>query len=128
MPKDAAIHKAAYKGDAGTVEDLLDSKVDVNTKGAQNRSPLHRAVGKGHNEVVQLLIERKAQLDSKDSGGLEPLHWAALFGLVATGGILVTAGGNVDAQVIQLESCASVHACSFPASAVDLWIFDMNIY
>ena len=43
MPKDGPIHKAAYKGDAGTVEDLLDSKVDVNVKGAQNRSPLHRA-------------------------------------------------------------------------------------
>ena len=35
MPKDSNLHKAAYKGDVGTVEDLLEQGEDVNSRGAQ---------------------------------------------------------------------------------------------
>lgn len=68
MPQDTNLHKAAYKGDIGTVEDLLSSGDDVNARGAQQRTPLHRAVGKGHNNVVQLLVSKGAQPDLVDQG------------------------------------------------------------
>ena len=85
-------------GDVGAVEELLDSGEDVNTLGAQNRTPLHRAVGKGHNPVVQLLIQKGADLNLTDGGGLTALHWAALFGLVQTAQILCEAHADINAQ------------------------------
>ena len=60
-------------GDLASVEDLLAQGEDVNSRGAQNRTPLHRAVGKGHNAVVQQLIRQGADLSLIDQGGLTPL-------------------------------------------------------
>lgn len=60
-------------GDLASVEDLLAQGEDVNSRGAQNRTPLHRAVGKGHNAVVQQLIRSGADLSLLDQGGLTPL-------------------------------------------------------
>jgi ankyrin repeat protein len=73
MPKDTNLHKAALKGDVGTVQDLLDNGDDVNCRGAENRTPLHRAVGKGNTEVVQLLLSRNADVTLRDNGGMTPL-------------------------------------------------------
>lgn len=60
-------------GDLASVEDLLAQGEDVNSRGAQNRTPLHRAVGKGHNAVVQQLIRQGADISLIDQGGLTPL-------------------------------------------------------
>lgn len=89
MPVDTNLHKAAYKGDTNTVEDLLDAGDDINCRGAQSRTPLHRAVGKGHDNTVAVLLNRGADVNMVDGGGLSPLHWAALFGLVKTAQLLV---------------------------------------
>ncbi len=70
---------------------LNDDPESINVRGAQQRTPLHRAVGKGHNHIVNLLIEKKADFSIVDGGGLTALHWAALFGLVDTGRLLVRA-------------------------------------
>eukprot|EP00808_Paulinella_micropora_P023539 g54881.t1 len=104
MPKDTPLHKAAYKGETDKCEELINSGVSVNVKGAQNRTPLHRAVGKGHDPCVQLLIDRKADLSLTDGGGLTALHWAALFGLCDTGAILVKGGAEVNAQAVSGET------------------------
>jgi ankyrin repeat protein len=85
-------------GDIATVEDLLSAGDDVNARGAQQRTPLHRAVGKGHNAVVTLLVAKGASPDLVDQGGLTALHWAALFGLVDTGKILMSASSDINAQ------------------------------
>jgi ankyrin repeat protein len=65
---------ARCAGDLASVEDLLAQGEDVNSRGAQNRTPLHRAVGKGHNGVVRLLIQKGADLSLLDQGGLTPLY------------------------------------------------------
>jgi len=112
MPQDTPLHKAAYKGEVETCQELLEDQTSnpVNCRGAQNRTPLHRAVGKGHNEVVKLLIEKKADLSLVDSGGLTALHWAALFGLVDTGKILYDNGASVDAPTKSGET--PLHLCA----------------
>ena len=90
---------------------IADGEFDVNSRGAQNRTPLHRAVGKGHDSVVECLIEMKADLTLVDFGGLTALHWAALFGLVETGRLLYE--GNPDTLDVQTKSGETpLHLCA----------------
>jgi len=110
MPKDTNLHKAAYKGEVNTVEELLDQGDDVNCRGAQQRTPLHRAVGKGHNAVIEVLIKRGADVNLVDGGGLTPMHWAALFGLVSTGEILQKATADLNIQTKSGET--ALHLCA----------------
>jgi ankyrin repeat protein len=63
----------ACLGEENAVIELLDAGDDVNSRGAQNRTPLHRAVGKGHNKVVKILVDRGADVNLTDGGGLTSL-------------------------------------------------------
>jgi len=110
MPQDTNLHKAAYKGDRGGVEDALEAGEDVNARGAQNRTALHRAVGREHNEVVEFLIDKGAEINAVDGGGLSPLHWSALFGLKGTAEILVGAKADIDSQTKSGET--PLHFCA----------------
>eukprot|EP00924_Labyrinthula_sp_SR-Ha-C_P000240 maker-scaffold_25-snap-gene-1.40-mRNA-1 protein AED:0.43 eAED:0.44 QI:0/0/0/1/1/1/3/0/164 len=81
MPKDTALHKAAHQGETSTVEELIKSgEIDVNAKGAQDRTALHRACGGNHIECIDLLISLGANKDQADKAGRTPLHWAAIGG------------------------------------------------
>ena len=46
-------------GKTDEIEDCLKDGVDVNLKGAQNRTPLHRAVGGGYDESVEVRHQRE---------------------------------------------------------------------
>jgi ankyrin repeat protein len=99
------------------VVELLEQGDDVNCRGAQMRTPLHRAVGKGHNSCVEVLIKHNADLNLVDGGGLTPLHWAALFGLVETGKLLVNANPDSAATKADLNICTKagetpLHLCA----------------
>jgi ankyrin repeat protein len=52
------------------------------------------------------------------TGGLTPLHWAAMFGLVSTGEILIAAKAPIDAQSNSGET--SLHLCAEKGNVVCL--------
>ena len=89
----------AYKGQLGGVFGELDEGVNVDVRGAQDRTPLHRAVGGNNSDIVAALIERGANVNLSDKGGKTPLHWAAIVGSVECGTVLFRQGDcDLDAR------------------------------
>lgn len=69
--------EAAFRGQVDAVGLLLDSGIDIETRGDTDGTALHHASNRGHADVVALLIERGADIEAvsamTDSG---PLGWA----------------------------------------------------
>jgi ankyrin repeat protein len=76
--KAEALWEAARKGDATTVEKLLDEGVDVNTKYRYGATALSYACDRGHVEVVKVLLAHGADVNVEDTFyHATPLSWAA---------------------------------------------------
>ncbi|KAK0707371.1 hypothetical protein B0H67DRAFT_685700 [Lasiosphaeris hirsuta] len=68
-----ALHQAAYYNSAGVVKKLLDAGFDVNSRTADNTTPLQAAVAGAHmftrskerTQVVKLLLERGADVNAE---------------------------------------------------------------
>lgn len=81
MPKDTQLHKAANQGDVDQCRRIIEEgEVEVNARGAQERTALHRAVGGDHLACAQTLVELGADKSMQDKAGRSPLHWAAIGG------------------------------------------------
>jgi hypothetical protein len=71
---------AAEHGDLGTVNRLLDQKVDPDTFDPRlGRAPLHVAALNGHAEVVAALLRHHARIELVDAAGYTPLGYAAFI-------------------------------------------------
>ncbi|HWT02017.1 MAG TPA: ankyrin repeat domain-containing protein [Pyrinomonadaceae bacterium] len=69
--------EAARKGDAATVQALLDKGADVNAKFRYGTTALFKAAERGHTEVVKLLLARGADPSVKDTFyGATAMTWA----------------------------------------------------
>jgi ankyrin repeat protein len=94
------IHRAAYQGDAATVEAELQRGVDVDApldlKATYVGTPLWLAA-RGKPEVVSMLIDAGADVQVQGINGERPLHVAAEFGRVDVIALLLEAGAEVDA-------------------------------
>jgi Ankyrin repeats (3 copies) len=76
--KAEALWEAARKGDATTVEKLLDQGVDVNTKYRYGATALSYACDRGNLEVVKVLLAHGADVNVEDTFyHATPLTWAA---------------------------------------------------
>jgi uncharacterized protein len=72
-----ALHFAAFKGDAKTVEVLLASSgVNVDAKNRSGGSPLFVAARRGHLPVVKLLIAKGADFHLRDKDGKTVLSYS----------------------------------------------------
>lgn len=60
---------AACQGDAGGVEELLRSGVDVDSIDLDGRTALHISACEGQGEVVRLLLDWKANINARDRWG-----------------------------------------------------------
>ena len=69
--------EAARKGDAATVQSLLDRGADVNARFRYGTTALFKAAERGHTEVVKLLLARGADVSVKDTFyGATAMTWA----------------------------------------------------
>jgi len=74
----SALHLAAWEGHLSCVELLLDRSADINSRGADDSTPLIWAAWKGRLACVRLLLDRGADLNLKDNKyGKIALDWGS---------------------------------------------------
>jgi ankyrin repeat protein len=72
----AAVRRAAELGDIARLQFLLDRGADINSRDADNRSPLMLAVIHRRAKVVDLLLTHGADANAADRSGTTPLQAA----------------------------------------------------
>lgn len=72
------IHLAAFEGNGGAVELLLDAGAAIDSHGEEGvaPTPLFIAAGEGKTEIVRLLIEKGADINDGDKRGRSPFQIA----------------------------------------------------
>jgi hypothetical protein len=73
---EAALSYASWSGQAETVELLIRSGADVNTRNNGNSTPLFHAAGDRHTDVAKLLIVNGAKVNATNDKGETPLDSA----------------------------------------------------
>ena len=89
------LFKAAYEGEAETLQRLLDKdKYDVDFRSEYGQTPLYTATLNNHPECMRKLIRAGAKLNLVDDDGWTALMAAAAFGESKLIRILLEAGAN----------------------------------
>ncbi|KAK9068513.1 hypothetical protein SSX86_012627 [Deinandra increscens subsp. villosa] len=89
---------AATKGEARTLNRVLEVGAVINGQDQHGWTALHRASFKGHIDVVRLLIEKGVNVDSRDEDGYTALHCAVESGNIDVLELLVKKGADVKAR------------------------------
>ena len=93
----SSIWTAARKGDAQTVQDLLQQSPELlEAKAPTSLTPLHEAARAGRLQVVQLLLKKGAALDVQALGGVTPLYFASYGGHTPVVKALLDAGAKLN--------------------------------
>jgi len=96
----ALLLDAAYEGDLGVVQSLLDQGGDINTRNDKLETLLDLAVCAGKVEMVRLLLERGAEVDPRDDFEWTPLHAAARYRHLGILRVLIDHGANLESRDI----------------------------
>ena len=94
VPRGAAVHAAARKGDDAVVRALLDAGADKDLANNDGATPLFIAAHDGHDAIVRTLLGAGADKDRASNDGYTPLMAAAAFGHVEVARVLLAAGAN----------------------------------
>ena len=89
-----ALHLAASKGHADTVELLLDAKANIEAENQYGQRALHIAALKGHVNIVKLLLARGAKVNRTNDFGVTPLETAKFKGHAEIVKMLQAAGAK----------------------------------
>ena len=93
------IHYASNSDLLQIVKYLIENrKVDLNTKGYFERTPLHKACENGYLPIVDYLISKGANIEAKDKEGKTPLHYACSNNHSLIVGYLISKGANIEAM------------------------------
>ena len=77
----SAIHVAAFLGNLGVLEKLIQREVDVNSvEHPWKMTPLHLAVISGHDTICARVLTLGAAVEIKDRRGRTALNWAKRLG------------------------------------------------
>ncbi|CAM9792983.1 unnamed protein product, partial [Ectocarpus fasciculatus] len=88
-------------GDIQSVRQLVETgEVNVNQKGAQDRTALHRAAGANHVGIIIYLLQAGAPVDTADRCLRTPLHWAAISGHLDATQLLLERGGDLRSKTV----------------------------
>lgn len=88
---------AAYAGDIGKVETMLNAGENPNKRDSYGNSPMTLAAYAGHPEVLKLLLAHGGKIDSRDNSGMTPLHCAAYYNRLLAVQLLLANGAEVNA-------------------------------
>jgi len=92
------IHTAAINGNINTTRRILNSGINVNSRGNLGFTALQAAAERGHTALVQLLLDRGANINARDQNGFTALMDAAGEGHLATVRLLLERGAYVNAR------------------------------
>jgi len=95
------LHEACAAGEVERVERLVaEDRSAVNSYSADGWTPLHLAAFFGHPKVVEVLLDERADVlaVSRNPNGNTPLHSALAANHAFVAGLLLGAGGDVNAR------------------------------
>jgi ankyrin repeat protein len=76
----------------------MEAGASVDTRNAQQCTPLHLAALEGHIEACQVLMEAGAVVDARSAKQFTPLHLAAMFGHDGVCKLLTFEGADLTAR------------------------------
>ncbi|KAF8496178.1 hypothetical protein F5888DRAFT_413706 [Russula emetica] len=104
------LHSAAYYGDVGMVQVLLDLEAGVNVRNERGETPLYNAPRTPSSfeniptfpilsgDVAQLLLDRGADINARANNSWTPLHTAVDCGCIEVVRVLLEHGANLGAE------------------------------
>ncbi|XP_038609327.1 ankyrin repeat domain-containing protein 11 isoform X2 [Tachyglossus aculeatus] len=88
------LHRAAIRGDARRIKELINEGADVNVKDFAGWTALHEACNRGYYDVAKQLLAAGAEVNTKGLDDDTPLHDAANNGHYKVVKLLLRYGGN----------------------------------
>ncbi|XP_032179819.1 ankyrin repeat domain-containing protein 11 isoform X9 [Mustela erminea] len=88
------LHRAAIRGDARRIKELIGEGADVNVKDFAGWTALHEACNRGYYDVAKQLLAAGAEVNTKGLDDDTPLHDAANNGHYKVVKLLLRYGGN----------------------------------
>ncbi|KAL7957331.1 ankyrin repeat-containing domain protein [Trichoderma compactum] len=76
LKQTTGLHLAAWFGLTAAVDELLNSKTDIEAANRYGETALHTAASCGRKDIVQLLLDNNATIEAADENGSTPLHLA----------------------------------------------------
>ncbi|PIA54104.1 hypothetical protein AQUCO_00900579v1, partial [Aquilegia coerulea] len=93
-----SLYTAARKGEARTINWLLENGASINGVDQHGWTALHRAAFKGQVNAVRAILSKGADIDAKDSDGYTALHCATESGQAEVIELLLRSGADVEAK------------------------------
>ena len=94
----ATLFKAVEKGETALAFDFVRAGMDVDSRRADEWTPLMVALFNGQEETAMMLLSRGANVRAKAKHSYEPIHWAALNGYERAVRFIINKGGNINAE------------------------------
>lgn len=91
-----SLFDAVASGDTQGVERVLGSGANVNSRAADQATPLITAALGNQPSIVELLLSKGAEVTARNSGGFTPLHAAAYVGSATIARQLLAKGAPLD--------------------------------
>ncbi|XP_063801606.1 ankyrin repeat domain-containing protein 11 [Pseudophryne corroboree] len=88
------LHRAAIRGDARRIKELINEGADVNVKDFAGWTALHEACNRGYYDVAKQLLAAGAEVNTKGLDDDTPLHDASSNGHYKVVKLLLRYGGN----------------------------------